>query len=118
MVPVPLHPTRLRQRGYNQALLVAELLAKCWQLPLDRQTLKRSQATVSQTTLSFAQRSANLRDAFAVTDPTAIAHKRILLVDDVITTGATLATCSRCLLTSGAAAVCCVTVARTPDPSL
>lgn len=117
LMAVPLHHSKLRQRGFNQALLVAELLANFWRLPLNRHTLQRTHATVSQTELSAEQRFANLRDAFAVTNPATIKDQRILLVDDVFTTGATLAACSRCLLRAGAAAVCCVTIARAPDPA-
>lgn len=117
LTPVPLHPRRLRQRGFNQSLLLAELLEKAWQLPLQRQLLQRTRYTTSQTELSAEQRATNLRDAFAVSDPAAVTGKRVLLVDDVFTTGATLAECSRCLLQAGAVAVCCVTVARAPIPS-
>ena len=116
LIPVPLHHDRLTMRGFNQALLLAEGLSDRWQLPLLRQGLRRSRNTVSQTRLSAAERAANLRGAFSVPDPAAIRAKRILLVDDVFTTGSTLAECSRCLLTAGAAAVCCVTVARALDP--
>lgn len=117
LAPVPLHPRRLRQRGFNQSLLLAELLEKTWQVPLQRQLLQRTRYTTSQTELSAEQRATNLRDAFAVSDPAVVTGKRVLLVDDVFTTGATLAECSRCLLQAGAAAVCCVTVARAPIPS-
>jgi len=112
--PVPLHPRRLRQRGFNQSLLLAEVLEREWQLPLQRQLLHRIRYTTSQTELSAEQRATNLRGAFCVPDPWLINGKRVLLVDDVFTTGATLAECSCCLLQAGAAAVLCVTVARAP----
>lgn len=117
LAPVPLHPRRLRQRGFNQSLLLAEILEKTWQLPLQRQLLERTRYTTSQTELSAEQRATNLRDAFAVSAPEHSNGKRVLLVDDVFTTGVTLAECSRCLLQAGAAAVLCVTVARAPRPS-
>lgn len=116
LAPVPLHPRRLRQRGFNQSLLLAEVLGSLWQLPLQRQLLQRTRYTTSQTELTAEQRAANLRNAFVAADTAAIDGKRVLLVDDVFTTGATLAECSRCLLQAGAAAVCCVTVARAPAP--
>lgn len=118
LVPVPLHPSRLRKRGFNQALLLAELLSSAWQLPLLRQGLQRTRSTTPQSELSADQRATNLRNAFTVPDNRTIRGKRVLLVDDVFTTGATLAGCSHCLLKAGANAVCCVTVARTPDPSV
>lgn len=114
VAPVPLHPRRLRQRGFNQSLLLAEILQKEWQLPLQRQLLQRTRYTTSQTELSAEQRAINLRGAFSVPDSTVLINKRVLLVDDVFTTGATLTECSRCLLQAGAAAVLCVTVARAP----
>lgn len=117
LAPVPLHPRRLRQRGFNQSLLLAELLATQWQLPLHRQLLLRTRYTTSQTELSAEQRASNLRGAFSVAGQSLVKEKRVLLVDDVFTTGATLAECSRCLLQAGAAAVLCVTVARAPHPS-
>lgn len=116
MLPIPLHSSRLRKRGFNQALLLAEPLARAWQLTLLRQVLRRTRATTSQTELSAPERALNVRDAFAVSDTAAIKDKRIMLVDDVLTTGATMAECSRILLQSGAAAVCCISVARATDP--
>lgn len=116
LAPVPLHPRRLRQRGFNQSLLLAEVLEREWQLPLQRQLLQRTRYTTSQTELSAEQRVTNLRGAFAVPDPSVVTGKRVLLVDDVFTTGATLTECSSCLLQAGAAAVLCVTVAHAPLP--
>ncbi len=116
LLAVPLHPRRLRQRGFNQALLLAETLSREWQLPLLRQGLRRTRQTTAQTTLTAAERTANLRNAFSVPDPAAVNGRRLLLVDDVFTTGATLTECARVLRAAGAAAVCCVTVARTPEP--
>lgn len=117
LVPVPLHRKRLRSRGFNQSVLLAELLAQHWQLPLLRQGLRRIRWTTPQIELHADERAANLRDAFAVSDPQQISGARLLLVDDVFTTGATLAECSRTLLKAGATAVCAVTVARAPDPA-
>lgn len=116
LVPVPLHPRRLRQRGFNQSLLLAEVLADQWHLTLKRHLLQRIRATTPQTELSAEQRATNLRGAFAVADQPLAEGRRVLLVDDVLTTGATLAECSRCLLQAGATAVLCVTVARAPAP--
>lgn len=112
LVPVPLHVRRLRQRGFNQAVLLGELLSREWQIPLGRRALQRVRWTEPQVNLAAKERLANVRGAFAVADPAQIRGARILLVDDVLTTGSTLAECSKVLLRAGAAEVCAVTIAR------
>lgn len=114
IIPVPLHRTRLRERGFNQAVLMGVVLAREWRLPLLRDTLRRVRPTAAQVTLSAQERHSNVRGAFAVTDPARIAGKRVLLVDDVSTTGSTVAECSRVLKGAGAGAVFVATVARAP----
>jgi len=99
IVPVPLHITRLRQRGYNQSLLLARNLARQLNLPIANNILKRTRATNSQTQLSARQRHHNLRNAFTCAAlPRA---QRILLVDDVVTTTATARACARALQAQG-----------------
>ena len=112
VVPVPLHSRRLRERGYNQAILLGELLARHWRLPLSRRSLRRVRWTEPQITLSAAERSANVRNAFAVEEAGRIEGKRLILVDDVYTTGSTVCECARVLHRAGAAAVIVVTAAR------
>ncbi|HEY6873397.1 MAG TPA: ComF family protein [Geobacteraceae bacterium] len=112
LIPVPLHVKRLRQRGFNQAVLLGEILAKRWRLPLSRNDLRRIRWTEPQINLSAAQRQGNVRGAFAVHDPAAVRDRRIILVDDVYTTGSTVAECARTLKKAGAEAVFVVTVAR------
>ncbi len=112
LVPVPLHPRKLRERGFNQALLLGQLLAKQWQLPLSINNLRRIRWTEPQITLSAEQRLQNVRGAFAVHAPAEFARKRLLLLDDVYTTGNTVAECAKTLKRAGAAAVHVVTVAR------
>jgi ComF family protein len=114
VLPVPLHTRRLRQRSFNQSLLIAEFLASELSLPLARNLLRRHRWTEPQVQLPAAERIANVRNAFSLTDASAVAGKRILLVDDVFTTGSTLAECSRILKRGKAAAVFGVTVARAP----
>jgi len=99
LVPVPLHITRLRQRGYNQALLISRQLARNLQLPVCVKALQRTSATSSQTTLNAQQRLDNLRNAFAI--GMRLPPQRILLVDDVVTTTATARTCSAILQQQG-----------------
>ena len=104
LVPVPLHPSRLRERGYNQSELVARGLARRLEKPLRCDIIRRSRATAQQATLDAASRLANLREAFEVTsNPQPGA--RIGLVDDVVTTAATMGSCAQTLLKAGAAAV-------------
>lgn len=114
LVPVPLHVNRLRSRGFNQAVLLGEILSTEWKIPLLRQGLRRTRPTTSQIELSRELRSTNLLDAFAVTDPHDIRDLRIMLVDDVFTTGSTLAECALTLRRAGCQTVSAVTVAHAP----
>lgn len=112
VVPVPLHPNRERQRGYNQSALLAESLARRLNRRCDDRSLVRTLDTEHQARLSGEKRKKNLRNAFAVPDPQGVRGRTVLLVDDVMTTGATLSHCARPLLKAGAARVWCATVAR------
>lgn len=116
VVPVPVHADRERQRGYDQATLIATVAARHLDLPVDR-ALERGRATVAQFELGRDERAANVAGAFRlrVTEPEAaraVAGRWVLLVDDVVTTGATLAACATALRTAGAAAVSAIAVAR------
>ncbi|MFL7794769.1 MAG: ComF family protein [Anaerolineae bacterium] len=111
IVPVPLHADRLRERGYNQAALLARELARQADLAIDEQVLVRKRATAPQVKLDANQRKENMRDAFCCPDDS-LAGKRILLIDDVCTTGATLEACAAALLESGAHSVQALTLAR------
>ena len=117
VVPVPLHPSKQAQRGFNQAELIARValqqLARPERLQLRTGALVRQRETGSQIGLTRHQRRENLRGAFAVLNPKQIAHREILLVDDVFTTGTTVSECARVLRRAGAARVWVVTVART-----
>lgn len=115
IIPVPLHKTRLRQRGFNQALEVAKPLAKQLHRPLLRERVRRERATLAQSSgLSVAARHSNLRGAFSLHG--AFSGEHVLLVDDVMTTGATLLELTRVLLNAGAGKVSVCCVARTPRP--
>ncbi|QOX79936.1 ComF family protein [Trichlorobacter lovleyi] len=114
LVPVPLHPSRLRSRGFNQAVLLGDLLSRQWQIPLLRQGLTRTRPTPPQMELSREQRSTNLRGAFAVTAPDSVNNRHVMLVDDVFTTGSTLAECALVLQRAGCRTVSAVTVAHAP----
>lgn len=112
IVPVPLHPKRKRARGYNQAALLGKALGNLLGLPCYDRTLARTRATLPQVGLSDTERSHNVRHAFRCARPTAVQGRRILLVDDVMTTGSTVASASEALLEAGAMRVCVLTVAR------
>ncbi len=111
--PVPMHPDRESERGYNHARLLAEELAAHWGLPiLPAEAFIRRWATPSQVQLDYEARLANVRGAFEA-DPGLVRGQPILLVDDVCTTGATLSACAEELLRAGAGPVRAVTLART-----
>lgn len=110
---VPLHPVKQRMRGYNQSLLLARKLSKRMGKPLlGVGNLRRVRPTSSQTRLTARQRITNVADAFKIKSPREFAGKALLLVDDVLTTGATVSVCARELQLAGAASVDVVTVAR------
>jgi ComF family protein len=112
VVPVPLHRRRLRWRGFNQAALLGRAVARKMGCPLDVATLTRVRNTPPQTEQDSSRRRQNVHGAFAVMRPDRIANRRLLLVDDVMTTGATLDECARMLLAAGAQRVDVLTVAR------
>ncbi|MCB1938488.1 MAG: ComF family protein [Rhodocyclaceae bacterium] len=114
LVPVPLHRSRLRERGFNQAVEIARPVARAWGRPLALSEVQRVRPTVAQAGLSRKVRRANLRAAFGCTR--ALDGLRVLMVDDVMTTGATLDALARCLKQHGAAEVGALVVARTPPP--
>jgi ComF family protein len=109
---VPLFPVKERARTYNQARLLADALAGELQLPLMRGCLERVRDTGTQTHLTARQRAENVRDAFRVRHPEWVEGRHFLLVDDVMTTGATVNECARALKAAGAGRVLVVTVAR------
>ncbi|MBE5785229.1 MAG: ComF family protein [Clostridiales bacterium] len=103
IVPIPLHWRRLWKRGYNQSALLAESLSGRFGIPVAEKLLRRVRYTKTQTALGAAQRTKNIRGAFSASG--SVKGKRILLVDDVCTTGATLSTAAKALLDAGAAVV-------------
>ncbi len=113
MMPVPLHPKRLRQRAFNQSLLLARYAAPLLGLELDFLSMKRVRYTRPQTGLKSDERRKNVLRAFEIADSKAIKGRTILLVDDVATTGNTLNECARTLKRAGATEVFCLTLART-----
>ncbi len=113
IVPIPLFPTRQRERGYNQALLLAQLISLHFDIPLSPNSLKRIHHTETQTHFSEKERWTNILDAFRIKNSTEIDDKNILLVDDLLTTGATTSEASRMLKKTGAQTVGVLTLAIT-----
>lgn len=112
IVPVPLHPAKKRQREFNQAEHLAGHLGAATKIPLNASLLKRIAATQTQTRLTRQQRAENMRNAFALQTPGKLNGERIVLFDDVFTTGATTNACAKVLRTAGAQEVCVWTLAR------
>jgi competence protein ComFC len=111
VVPVPLHPTRQRERGFNQASLLAELLSADVSIP-SKPLLERTRYTTTQTALDRAERMENLHNAFRLRKNVDVRDLRVLLIDDVLTTGSTLSECARILKRAGAISVHAATAAR------
>jgi ComF family protein len=118
VIPVPLHASKLKARGFNQSDLIARAALPLLQkqggatFQLEAVAMKRRRETPSQVGMSREQRAENLRGAFAVTVPAMAREKQVLLVDDVLTTGATVQECTRVLKRAGARRVWVATVAR------
>ncbi|MCD6386112.1 ComF family protein [Candidatus Sumerlaeota bacterium] len=112
IIPVPLHPRRQRLRGYNQAELIAEELSRLIHIPLATELLLRTRFTKKQTELTPEDRYFNVNDAFAVREPELLNDKKVLLIDDVYTTGSTLNSAAKALKLAGAKTVIAFTFAH------
>jgi ComF family protein len=110
VVPVPLHTSRLRERGYNQSMLLGVHVAHQFDLPVVPDAVTRRRSTASQVGRSSAERERALKDAFTA-QPHLVDGQTILLIDDVCTTGATLRECAQAALNAGASQVFCLTLA-------
>lgn len=118
LIPVPLHPRRIRQRGYNQSLLLAKALEKVAGVPVEPHLLARVKMTSSQDGKGVAARQRNVAGAFKIRESMLykISGKTFVLIDDVYTTGATLKACARALKRAGAAKVSAIALARVIKP--
>lgn len=112
IVPIPLHPRRLRQRGFNQSAVLARHLGRAIGCPVALTLVVRTRDTPSQTTLNPIARAANVADAFAVRDPALVRNRAVLVIDDVWTSGATVRAAAGSIRSAGAVAVDVLTVAR------
>jgi ComF family protein len=112
VIPVPLHIKRLRDRGFNQSLLLAKEMGEKYNLPVNFSLLKRSKFTLTQTGLNKAEREKNIKGAFVVANREKVKGENIILIDDVYTTGATVNECAKVLLKAGAQKVSVLTLSR------
>ncbi len=113
ILPIPLHPSRLRERGFNQSAALAKAVAKHFGKPLLLGNLTRRHPSPPQVGLSIEKRKANVRRAFTVEQPRELAGESVLLVDDVYTTGATTRECAKSISAAGAKEIQVLTLART-----
>ena len=114
VMPVPSHPSRLRQRGFNQSALLARYVAAAYRVPMDTTTLRRTRGTMPQAGLNRAQRLKHLRGAFLACSTPRLTDARVLLIDDVVTTTATIRSAARALIGAGARRVDVLSLARAP----
>jgi ComF family protein len=114
IVPVPLHPSKKRKRGFNQAELVSEGISTISGIPVDTDIMQRRKATGTQTRRSRFERWTNVEDIFRINDYAALAGKHILIVDDVITTGSTIEACANEVLKAGGTRVSVIALAFSP----
>ncbi len=112
IMPVPLHPKRLRERGFNQSLVLAREISKRFRISLDFMALVRHVYTEAQISLGRKEREANVHGVFSVTDSAKVKGQKIILVDDVYTSGSTVKECARVLMKNRADRVAVLTLAR------
>lgn len=105
LVPVPLHPVRFLERGYNQSAMLAEGMNRATSIPVAEKILERPRATRSQTGLSIEERTHNVLGAFSIPHPDRVTGRHVVLVDDILTTGATLGAAAHCMAAAGAAQI-------------
>lgn len=114
IIPIPLFPSRLRERGYNQSQLLAEEISRKYQIDLSTKGLARVRNTEHQTLLSEKERWTNICGAFRIKNPSKYSDKNILIIDDLLTTGATASEAAHTLKNAGAKTVGILTLAITP----
>ncbi|MBI2067791.1 MAG: ComF family protein [Deltaproteobacteria bacterium] len=114
LIPVPLHPKRLRERGFNQAVVMSKVISRVTGIPFSPFLLRRVRDTSPQTGLEAVDRKKNMKGAFQVEKEALLEGKQVILIDDVYTTGATLRECGKVLKKAGAVEINVCVAARTP----
>ncbi|MFQ5823798.1 MAG: ComF family protein [bacterium] len=112
IIPVPLHKTRLRERGFNQSILLSNRIATISKIPVERNVLKRIRYTKPQSKLGAVEREKNVQGAFEVTESNSLIDKQVILVDDVLTTGSTIRACAKVLIQAGVSKILAITAAK------
>lgn len=112
IIPVPMHKNKKAVRGYNQSELIAKEIARNMELEFDKNILIKEKNTNVQSTLTKIKRAENVKNAFLVEDNTKIKGKKVILIDDIYTTGSTVNECSKVLKKAGAKEICVVTIAK------
>lgn len=115
IVPVPLAEKRERQRGFNQAAIIGKRLGHLWQIPFLAGALKKTRMTENQADLCRRERLVNLKGAFACNNPVSVKNKKIFLIDDVVTTGATMEECAKILKQNGVGEIIGICAARAEE---
>lgn len=115
IVPVPMYRENLRNRGFNQAELIAKEVGRILDIEVRTDIVTKNRKTLPQKELSKAQRKVNLRGAFSVTDKSEVKNKRILIIDDICTTGSTLSEIANLLINCGTADIFCACACKTPE---
>ena len=115
LLPVPLHLSRLRQRGFNQSIEIARVISKKLEIPIEYNAVVRQRSTISQTGLNAQQRRKNIKGAFSVVSR--LQHKHVLIIDDVVTTGSTVNELARLLKKNKVERVGVLSIARAPIKS-
>ncbi len=112
IVPVPLHPVRRRERGYNQSEIISRGISEIIPIRIDTRVLVRKKHTRTQTLLSAKERQDNVQDAFLIRNRKSIVQRHVVLIDDIVTTGATMQQCAKMLIRAGAESVTGLALAR------
>lgn len=115
VIPIPITRARKRQRGYNQSMEIARGISRVTGLPIEKKTVKRLSFTRSQTKMGFRERMENVENAFKLTGTNRVRGKHVLIVDDVVTTGATITACARQLLKAGDVKISVISIAFTKN---